>query len=222
MPKPYLITPSIERADFTQLGRQIAEAEEAGADWLHIDVMDGHFVPNITLGTTIVEACKQASHLPLDVHLMVEEPEHLVENFAIAGASHLTIHPEASPNLVRTLQAIIDLGCKAGVAINPGTPAEAVRPALQLVHNVLVMTVNPGYSGQKFIAEVMPKITQVRTWLDEVNPEAHVQVDGGIDGTTIRIARDAGADAFVAATAVFKHPQGIKAGIRALRDGLTN
>jgi ribulose-phosphate 3-epimerase len=145
----------------------------------------------------------------------------LIENFAKAGASHLTVHPEASPNLFRTLQAIQDLGCKAGVAINPGTPAEAVRPVLHLVHNVLVMTVNPGYSGQKFIPEVMPKVSQIRAWLDEVNPEAHVQVDGGIDGTTISIARDAGADAFVAATAIFKHPQGINAGIGALRVGLT-
>ena len=217
MPKPYFISTSILSADFTQLGAQISEAETNGADWIHVDVMDGHFVPNLTMGPFIVAACRQATNLPLDVHLMVEEPEKLVEAFAGAGASGLTIHPEASRNLHRTLQTIRSLGCKPGVAVNPGTPAEVVKPVLHRVDLVLVMTVNPGYSGQSFLPEALPKVRQIRDWLDEINPEALVEVDGGINAETLPLVRDAGAQAFVAATAVFKHPDGIAAGLKALK-----
>jgi len=220
MPKPYFISTSILSADFTQLGAQISEAEANGADWIHVDVMDGHFVPNLTMGPFIVAACRQATNLPLDVHLMVEEPEKLVEAFAGAGASGLTIHPEASPNLHRTLQTIRSLGCKPGVAVNPGTPAEVVKPVLHMVDLVLVMTVNPGYSGQTFLPEALPKVRQIRDWLDEINPEALVEVDGGINAETLPLVRDAGAQAFVAATAVFKHPDGIAAGLKALKSQL--
>ncbi len=220
MPKPYFISTSILSADFTQLGAQISEAEANGADWIHVDVMDGHFVPNLTMGPFIVAACRQATNLPLDVHLMVEEPEKLVEAFAGAGASGLTIHPDASPNLHRTLQTIRSLGCKPGVAVNPGTSAEVVKPVLHMVDLVLVMTVNPGYSGQSFLPEALPKVRQIRDWLDEINPEALVEVDGGIDAETLPLVRDAGAQAFVAATAVFKHPNGIAAGLKALKKQL--
>ena len=220
MPKPYFISTSILSADFTQLGAQISEAEANGADWIHVDVMDGHFVPNLTMGPFIVAACRQATNLPLDVHLMVEEPEKLVEAFAGAGASGLTIHPEASPNLHRTLQTIRSLGCKPGVAVNPGAPAEVVKPVLDMVDLVLVMTVNPGYSGQTFLPEALPKVRQIRDWLDEINPEALVEVDGGINAETLPLVRDAGAQAFVAATAVFKHPDGIAAGLKALKSQL--
>ena len=220
MPKPYFISTSILSADFTQLGAQISEAEANGADWIHVDVMDGHFVPNLTMGPFIVAACRQATNLPLDVHLMVEEPEKLVEAFAGAGASGLTIHPEAGPNLHRTLQTIRSLGCKPGVAVNPGAPAEVVKPVLHMVDLVLVMTVNPGYSGQTFLPEALPKVRQIRDWLDEINPEALVEVDGGINAETLPLVRDAGAQAFVAATAVFKHPDGIAAGLKALKSQL--
>ena len=220
MMKPYYISPSILSADFTQLGTQIAEAEKHGADWIHNDVMDGHFVPNLTMGPFIVEACKRITDLPLDVHLMVEEPENLVEAFVRAGANHLTIHTEASPNLHRTLQTIRSLGCKPGVTLNPGTPGIAVKPVLHMVDLVLVMTVNPGYSGQTFLPETLFKVKKIRAWLDEVNPSAVIQVDGGINAETIPLARDAGAQAFVAGNAVFKHPGGIGEGMKALREKL--
>jgi ribulose-phosphate 3-epimerase len=217
MTKPIIISASIERSDFTQLGAQIAELEQHGADWIHVDVMDGRFVPNLTIGPVIVEACKRATDLPLDVHLMVREPENLVEAFAEAGATRLTIHPEASPNLHRTLQTIRELGCKPGVAINPGTPGIAVRPVLHMVDLVLVMTVNPGFSGQTFLPETLTKMKKIRAWMNEINPEAVLQVDGGINTQTLPPAYEAGARAFVAATAIFKHPDGIAAGIKALR-----
>ncbi len=220
MPKPYFISTSILSADFTQLGTQISEAETNGADWIHVDVMDGHFVPNLTMGPFIVAACRQATNLPLDVHLMVEEPEKLVEAFAGAGASGLTIHPEAGPNLQRTLQTIRSLGCNPGVAVNPGTPAEVVKPVLHMVDLVLVMTVNPGYSGQTFLPEALPKVRQIRDWLDEINPEALVEVDGGINAETLPLVRDAGAQVFVAANAVFKHPDGMAAGLKVLKKQL--
>ena len=217
MPKKQLISPSILSADFTRLGQEINAAEQSGADWIHIDVMDGHFVPNITMGPFIVEACRRATTLPLDVHLMIDRPENYIQDFANAGADLLTIHTEASPNLYRTLQAIKDLGCRAGAAINPGTPASAVRPALQLTDLVLVMTVNPGYSGQVFLAETMPKVEKVRRWLDEIGSAADLQVDGGVNASTLPQALAAGANVFVAASAIFKHPEGISAGLGALK-----
>jgi ribulose-phosphate 3-epimerase len=217
MTNPIIISASIERSDFTRLGEQIAELEKHGADWLHVDVMDGRFVPNLTMGPVIVAACRRATNLPLDVHLMVREPENLVEAFAEAGATGLTIHPEASPNLHRTLQTIRSLGCKPGVAINPGTPGIAVRPVLHMVDLVLVLTVNPGFSGQTFLPEMLVKIKKVRGWMDEINPDALLQVDGGINTETLPLTYQAGARAFVSATAIFKHPGGIAAGIQALR-----
>jgi len=214
---PYLISTSILSADFACLGEQISEAESAGADWIHIDVMDGHFVPNLTMGPFIVEHCRRMTSLPLDVHLMVEKPESLLQDFAAAGASVLSVHIETCPHIHRTLQSIRQMGCKAGVVLNPGTPASAVEEALPLVDMVLVMSVNPGYSGQTFLPEVLPKTAAIRKKLDEVNPWAMIEMDGGLTTKTLPQAVEAGVQIAVAASAVFKHPQGILAGIRTLR-----
>lgn len=222
MPSKYLISPSILSADFAELGAQISQAEEAGADWIHIDVMDGHYVPNLTMGPFIVETCARITDLPLDVHLMIEKPESLLEAFAQAGASTLTVHIETCPHIHRTIQIIHQLSCKAGITLNPGTPASAIAPALPFVDLVLVMTVNPGYSGQSFIPEVVPKIAQIRKMLDEVNPQTMIEVDGGITSQTLPAVLEAGAQVFVAASAIFKHPLGIKAGIKKLQASIPN
>jgi ribulose-phosphate 3-epimerase len=215
-----LIAPSILSADFLNLGKQIQEAEAAGADWIHVDVMDGHFVPNLSMGPVIVEACRRATRLPLDVHLMVEDPSRFLGAFARAGASHLTVHIEATPQVASVLESIRGMGLQAGISLSPGTPAEAVREVLSLVDIVLVMTVNPGYSGQQFIEASLPKIRQIRDWLREGRSGAVIEVDGGIDRVSAPRTAEAGAGAFVAAKAVFGHPQGIGAGIRALREAL--
>ena len=217
MPARYLIAPSILSSDFTRLGEQIREAAQAGADWIHIDVMDGHFVPNLTMGPFIVEACRRITELPLDVHLMIETPERLLEAFARAGASNLSVHVETCPNLHRTLQTIHELGCKAGVVLNPATPAILVEPVLHMVDLVLVLSVNPGYSGQTFLPEVLPKVSFLREKLDEINPQAWLEIDGGMNTDTLPRALKAGAKAFVAAHAIFDHPEGIAAGIHTLR-----
>jgi len=214
---PHILAPSILSADFTRLGEEIAACEAAGADWLHIDVMDGHFVPNLTMGPFIVEHCKRATKLPLDVHLMIEKPEGLLEAFAKAGASILTVHVETCPHLHRTLQFIKSLGCKAGVTLNPGTPVAALESILHLADLVLVMSVNPGFSGGQFIPESFARVTELRKRLDALNSSAWLEVDGGVNAENLPKLKSAGATAFVAATAVFKHPQGINAGIQALR-----
>jgi ribulose-phosphate 3-epimerase len=214
-----IIAPSILSADFTRLGEQISACESAGADWIHVDVMDGHFVPNLTMGPFIVEACRRATALPLDVHLMIEDPENLLEPFAKAGASHLTVHVETCADISQTLKTIHSLGCKAGVTLNPATSATTLREAIPTADLVLVMTVHPGYSGQTFMPEMLAKVAQVREMLDEAGNTAWLEVDGGISAANISAARQAGASAFVAANAIFKHPAGIKAGIQSLRIG---
>ena len=219
--RPAIIAPSILSADFTRLGEQIAEAEAAGADWIHVDVMDGHFVPNLTIGPFIVEACRRATKLPLDVHLMVEHPENLLEAFARAGASHLTVHIETCPEIARTLKVIKSLGCLAGVTLNPATPAQALEPALTLADLVLVLTVNPGYSGQTFLTGMVPKVAEVRHMLDKIKSSAWLETDGGLSVETIRLVCAAGADAFVSASAVFHDPDSIAAGIHSLRNALS-
>ena len=215
-----ILAPSILSADFTRLAEEIAACESAGADWIHVDVMDGHFVPNITMGPFIVEACKRVTKLPLDVHLMIEKPERHLEAFAKAGASRLTVHVEACPNLNQTLQQIKLLGCKAGVALNPGTPSEAIEAVLAEADLVLVMSVNPGYSGQKFIPDSIAKVKDIRNRLDALGSSAWIEVDGGIDADTLPSMKKAGATAFVAATAVFKHPKGTEAGITSLQNAI--
>jgi ribulose-phosphate 3-epimerase len=221
MMKNYVISTSILSADFTRLGEEIAACEAAGADWLHVDVMDGHFVPNITMGPFIVQHCRRVSRLPLDVHLMIEKPERYIEAFAKAGASGLTVHVETCPDLFSTLKQIKSLGCWAGVVLNPATSVSAIEPFLGEADLVLVMSVNPGYSGQKFIPETISKVAEVRKHLDAFHSSAWLEVDGGIDQETLPLMKKAGATAFVSATAVFKNPQGIQAGIRSLREVIT-
>jgi len=214
----YILAPSILASDMTQLGNEIRAAESAGADWIHVDVMDGHFVPNITMGPFIVEACRRATKLPLDVHLMIEKPEQILEAFAKAGASRLTVHVETCPHLHRTLQYIKSLGCSAGVVLNPGTPVGAIEPVLGIADLVLVMSVNPGFGGQEFIPESIGRIADIRKKLDALGSSAWLEVDGGVSVETISQLKEAGATAFVAGTSVFKHPQGVEAGVKALRD----
>jgi ribulose-phosphate 3-epimerase len=217
MKHPPVLSVSILSADFACLREQVAQIEAAGGDWIHIDVMDGHFVPNITMGPFIVETFRRLTHLPLDVHLMIEQPERYLEAFAKAGANLIYVQAETVPHLHGTLQTIRKLGCQAGVVLNPGTPASVISAVLPLVDVVLVMSVNPGYSGQAFIPEVSEKIAEIRRMLDENNPAARVAVDGGISDATLGETARAGADFFIAASAVFHHPQGISAGVQALR-----
>jgi ribulose-phosphate 3-epimerase len=219
MPSP-LIAPSILSADFAQLGAEIRACENAGADWIHIDVMDGHFVPNLTMGPFIVETCRRITHLPLDVHLMIEQPERHLEAFAQAGANILSVHVETCPHLHRTLQQIKSLGCKAGVVLNPGTPLGALDAILDEADLVLVMSVNPGFSGQRFIPQSVARVAEMRKRLDALRSAAWLEVDGGVTAENAGKLQQAGATALVAATAVFKHPQGIEAGIQALRAAL--
>jgi ribulose-phosphate 3-epimerase len=215
---PHYLAPSILSADFLALGQQIKAAEDAGADWIHIDIIDGLFAPNLTMGPVIVAACRRATQLPLDVHLMVEKPDTLLETFAQAGATSLTVHVETCIHLHRTLTHIRELGCGVGVALNPGTPASAIEPVIHLVDLVLVMSVNPGFSGQEFIPEVLPKVTEIRKKLNKVNPPALIEIDGGITPETLLRSLKAGTQVFVAATSVFGHPDGIAAGVQSLRE----
>lgn len=220
MEKQILISTSILSADFSCLGDQIHEAEAGGADWIHIDVMDGHFVPNLTMGPFIVETCRRITRLPLDVHLMVDNPEDLVDSFAQAGANRLSVQVESTPHIYRLLEHIRDLGCHPGVVINPGTPEDSLKEILHLADMVLVMTVNPGYSGQQFIPAVVSKIARVRQMIEERQLNTLIQVDGGITADTLPSTYQAGARVFVAATAIYKYPAGIAAGIQALRNAV--
>ena len=217
MTNKYVLSPSILSADFARLGEEIATVEAAGADWIHIDVMDGHFVPNITMGPFVVATCRRITRLPLDVHLMIEKPERYLEAFAQAGASGLTVHVETCPEIVRTLKQIKSLGCRAGAVLNPETPVRMIQPALKEADLILVMSVHPGYSGQSFMPEVIAKVSEIRIKLDALRSPAWLEVDGGIDMETLPEMKEAGATAFVAATAVFKHPEGPAAGVRSLR-----
>jgi ribulose-phosphate 3-epimerase len=214
----YYIAPSILSADFSRLGADLAACEAAGADWIHVDVMDGRFVPNLTIGPVVVEACRRSTRLPLDVHLMIEHPESLLEAFAKAGASRIIVHVETCPHLHSTLQQIKSLGCAAAVTLNPSTPAIAIQPVLGIVDQVLVMSVNPGFGGQSFIPQSVDKVRELRGMLDKIHSEARLEVDGGVSPETLRLVREAGADTFVSGSFVFHHPQGLAAGIRELRE----
>ncbi|UCC71118.1 MAG: ribulose-phosphate 3-epimerase [Gemmatimonadota bacterium] len=214
------IAPSILSADFTRLGEQIAEAEKGGADWIHVDVMDGHFVPNITIGPLIVEAARRATDLPLDVHLMIERPDRYLADFVTAGADWLTVHQETCPHMHRTVQKIRELGAHPGVALNPATPVQTLTEILPFVDLVLVMTVNPGFGGQRFIPECLPKITRLAQWLEAADlPHIEIEVDGGVDPTTAPALASAGASILVAGSAVFSKGS-IEENIRAIRRSL--
>ena len=212
------IAPSLLAADFARLKDQIAEVEAGGADWLHVDVMDGVFVPNLSFGAKVIETCRALSKLPLDVHLMVEQPEKYFDAFAKAGASVMTIHVETAPHLHRQLMRIKELGCAAGAVMNPGTSLDSIREVATDLDLLLIMSVNPGFGGQSFIPESLDKIRRARALLDEVGSSAALEVDGGISRETINACWRAGADTFVAGVAVFsaKDPAAEVRGLRGL------
>ncbi|MBT2598756.1 MULTISPECIES: ribulose-phosphate 3-epimerase [Oceanobacillus] len=211
------IAPSILSADFAKLGEEIKEVEDAGADYIHVDVMDGHFVPNITIGPLVVEAIRPITNLPLDVHLMIKNPDAYISAFAEAGASIITVHQEACLHLHRTLQLIRSYGVKPGVVINPATPVETIKPILTEVDLILIMTVNPGFGGQSFIQETTSKIKQLADWRKEYKLSYEIEVDGGVNEKTAGICTASGADVLVAGSAIFNKEDRQKA-IETLRE----
>ena len=218
MPARPLISPSILSADFARLGEEVRAIDEAGADWIHVDVMDGHFVPNITIGPGVVKALRPHSAKPFDVHLMISPIDLFLDAFAEAGADIITVHPEAGPHLHRTIQRIKGLGKKAGVSLNPATPAKMLDYVLEEIDLVLVMSVNPGFGGQKFITSQLKKIEAIANRIAKEGLDVQVEVDGGIDGETARQAVAAGATVLVAGTAAFRGgPSSYAANIKALR-----
>ena len=218
--KSYLIAPSILAADLTHLGDEVRAAVAAGADWIHVDVMDGNFVPNISFGPDIVRTIRKITDLPIDVHLMIVQPERHLEAFAEAGTNHITVHYETCPHIHRTLQTIRELGMSPAIVLNPGTPVTDLRELIGDFDQALLMTVNPGFGGQTFIPSMLDKIRRTQALLDEAGSKARIQVDGGISEKTVHACYEAGASNFVAGSSIFNHPGGIAAGIRALRDAL--
>jgi ribulose-phosphate 3-epimerase len=217
-----LIAPSILAADFARLGEQVKAAEQAGADRIHVDVMDGHFVPNLTMGPPVVKSLRPVTGLELETHLMITDPDLFLEDFARAGSDSFLVHVEGNANLHRTVQRIRALGKRAGVVINPATPAEAIEEILPDVDQVLVMTVNPGFGHQKFIHSTLGKIVRVRAMIDRLNPRCDLELDGGIDPQTAPLGTAAGANVLVAGSSIFGSPEGITAAMARLRASVKN
>ena len=219
MPGPVIISPSILSADFGRLDEEVRAVDEAGADWIHVDVMDGRFVPNLTIGPLVIEAIRKSTTKPFDVHLMIVEPERYLEDFAKAGADHILVHCESSStvHLHRTLSHIRDIGKTPGTVLNPGTPLALIEYVLELCEIVLIMTVNPGFGGQKFLPSMLPKIRALRKMCDERGLNTTIEVDGGINGANAWQVLEAGANAIVAGSAVFNTPDYAKA-IAAIRN----
>ena len=211
------LAPSILAADFARLGEQVAEAEQAGADRIHVDVMDGHFVPNLSMGAPIVQSLRRVTRLPLETHLMISDPDRFLDEFSEAGSDSFLVHWEGNNNLSRTVQRIRTLGKRVGVAINPATPAGMLEEILQDVDQVLVMTVNPGFGHQSFLHTTLSKIRRVRQMIEQIKPECDLEVDGGIDATTAGLAVDAGANVLVAGSAIFNDREGVVAAMKRLR-----
>lgn len=214
---PVKLAPSILSADFSRLGEQVQDAVAGGADWIHVDVMDGHFVPNITIGPLVVQALRPITKLPLEVHLMIENPERYIEDFVKAGADRITVHVETCPHLHRTIQQIRELGCKPGVTLNPGTPLVTLEEILPDVDLVLIMSVNPGFGGQSYIPASTAKIARLRRMLDNIGSNAEIEVDGGIHTGNIAEIVDAGATVLVSGSAVFNDKASVVENIQKLR-----
>jgi ribulose-phosphate 3-epimerase len=210
------LAPSILSADFARLGEQVAQAERAGANRIHVDVMDGHFVPNISMGAPIVKSLRQVTRLPLETHLMISDPDFFLDEFVEAGSDSFNVHWEGNNNLHRTIQRVKSLGKRVGVAINPATPASVLEEILPDLDLVLVMTVNPGFGHQHFIHSMLPKIRRVRQMIEKLGTDCEVELDGGIDATTARLGLAAGADVFVAGTSVFGDVDGVDAAVKKL------
>jgi ribulose-phosphate 3-epimerase len=216
------IAPSILAADFARLGEQVAEAEQAGADRIHVDVMDGHFVPNISMGAPIIKSLRQVTRLPLETHLMISDPDFFFDEFVEAGSDSFLVHWEGNNNLHRTIQRVKSLGKRIGVVINPATPASVLEEILPDLDLVLVMTVNPGFGHQHFIPTTLPKIKRVRQMIEQRRLECELELDGGIDAATARLGIEAGADVLVAGTSVFGDPDGVEAAVQRLRAATEN
>ncbi len=216
-----IINASILNADFSNLKNQIDQVVSGGVDWIHLDIMDGHFVPNLSIGPGIVKTCRSLTTLPMDAHLMISNPNMFIPIFAEVGVDLISVHIENNALIYRTLQSIKDQGCKAGIVLNPGTPADAITSVMDIVDLVLVMSVEPGFGGQKFISSVLPKISQVREMIVAQNRDIHLQVDGGVDVNILPALIKAGADSFVVGSAIFRNPAGIGAAVQQLKQLLS-